>query len=191
LFPTPIVSPNLVAVALQRRNGLPLWLSTALETFYQSAVADMLHGLDHRPARGLALATGLDAGFHLARLELVALACTGHARLYARPARVDHQRALARDQVGRQIAESGAIDDQAQDLSVLLFPCGHLQLAEMERFVAGAFARLARLQAVFVDVAQVALLLGMRLQSGQGHDSRGPEHSQNLAAKHCVQSPKW
>src|SRR3954453_18033421 len=117
------------------------------------AVVVMTHRLDHRPAGRLALAAGLDARFHPNRVELVALGCARPARLGARQAGVDHERALARDQAGRQVAEPGAAGDQVQGLSVLRLPRGQLRVAVVERLVAGAFAGLARLQAVVVDLA--------------------------------------
>ena len=154
------------------------------------AVVVMTHRLDHRPAGRLALAAGLDARFHLGRVELVALGCARLARLGARQAGVDHERALARDQVGRQVAELGAVGDQVQGLGVLLLPRGHLCVAVVERFVAGAFARLARLQAVVVDLAPVALVLGVGFQVNHGDEPGGSEHSEKFAAIHDVRSPK-
>src|SRR3954453_16170016 len=57
----------------RRRSERPDWLARPAPPprFQRSAVVVMPHGLDHRPAGGLAVATGLDARFLLDRVEPV------------------------------------------------------------------------------------------------------------------------
>src|SRR4051794_3453240 len=85
------------------------------------------HGLDHRPARLLALATGPRTRLHPGRVELVALGRTRLARLGTRRTGMGHERALVRDEVGREVAEPRTVGDQVESLRVLLLPLGHLR----------------------------------------------------------------
>ena len=74
------------------------------------------HRLDHRPARLLALAAGLRTRPDLGRVQLVALGRTRLARLGTRGTGVGHERALVRDEVGREVAELPAVGHEVQGL---------------------------------------------------------------------------
>src|SRR3954468_23753413 len=146
------------------------------------------HGLDHRPTCLLAVVARLGTRLHLGRVELVALGRTRLARLGTRRAGVGHERALVRDEVGREVAELRTVGDQVQGLGVLLLALGHLCVAVVERLVARAFARLARLQAFLVHLVSVvvALVLGLGRSPGHGDEpgGRGTQDAQDFAAVH-------
>src|SRR4051794_39508757 len=144
-------------------TGIPGFAVTWTHEEDERSMHVAAHGLDHRPARLLALAARLRTRLHLGRVELVALGRTRLARLGTRRTGMGHERALVRDEVGREVAELRTVGDQVQGLGVLLLALGHLCVAVVERLVARAFARLARLQAVLVHLVSVvvALVLGL------------------------------